>query len=241
MRAYGLALGACLSFAAFAAMAQTPPASAPTGSATTAPASASLEHNPPPTLEAVAIAPLACGGATSWTEAKAIASTGRAIRAGSRLTVAGMTFTDTRARDGRPGAAYSYVGVFGDSGLDLVQVARGESSSYLLIDARKHSRAELDRFPVPSPRSRYFAVASPAGRGTPGGIAVVERTPDGLKSVISIPRTDLVDDPCRLTNLTWLSDDRFMVRVARSGTSGSNSPGIAVTYRLTEGKWKPGT
>jgi len=84
MKAYGLALGACLGFAAFGAMAQTPPSgSTPSGLAATPPAVGSFERNAPPTLEAVATAPLACGGDAPWTEAKAIASTGRAVREGA--------------------------------------------------------------------------------------------------------------------------------------------------------------
>jgi hypothetical protein len=151
-----------------------------------------------------------------------------------------MTCQDIAGSTSRAPKFYDYVGVFGASGLDLVRITGREESSYLLLDVRTRSRVELYRFPVPSPSNRFYAVASPEKADRRGGVEVVERTATGVKSLVTIPRADLIDDPCRLTNLTWLADDRFVVRAARPGPGGSKGPGVAVTYRLSDGKWKPG-
>lgn len=206
--------------------AQPPPAAAPAPPASI------------PRLEAVASAPLACGGAVPWTEDKAIAQTGRAKRAGAKLTVGGMTFTDVQGRGAREPNLYFYIGVFGDSGLDLVQVQKRESSHYLLVDTAKRSAVELQRFPVPSPSSRYFAIAAPALGVGDGGIEVAERVANGLKLVATLSRADLADDPCRLTNLTWLSDDRFAVRVLKNAAAGGKGPSVPAVYEVKDGKLK---
>lgn len=232
MRALGFALWVCVGVA-FGS-----DASAQAQSAASSDRAAVLHpRSSIPTLEAVAGAPLACGGAAPWTEDKAIAQTGRAHRVGGKLTVGGMSFTDRTARNGREPMLYLYVGVFGMSGLDLVQIQRRDSSSYLLLDTTHRSSVELARFPVPSPSGRYLAVAAPPQGETLGGIEIVERTVSGVRSVASIQRDDLIDDPCRLTNVTWLGDDRFVVR---TGRPAGQKTSVSITYALSNGQWRPG-
>lgn len=189
-----------------------------------------------PTLETIANAPLACGvSGVPWTEDRAITQTGRARRDGAKLIVGPMTFTNLRGASYR---AYTYVGVYTATGLDLLHRDFQEGANYVLVDAARRSSVDMARFPVPSPSGRFFASATAEYGFTPGGVEVVERTERGLRKVAEFARADLADDSCRLTNLTWLGEDRFAVRVLRSTTGEPTGPSFQAVYELRAGRWR---
>jgi hypothetical protein len=169
-------------------------------------------HWSPTDLQGLAAAVTPCGAQSiDWydQEAAAIAQTGRARRRGDVLTVGKVSFINQQKDPDDAGmVGYSYVGTYGDSGVDAVFAQYYEGFSVSLVDERNDATIIFIDLPLASPDGRYFAAAS-TSEYDGYGVQIVERTPGGW---VERARYDesTVHSPC---GLVWTPDGALTVRV----------------------------
>jgi hypothetical protein len=162
-------------------------------------------------LQAMAVRNAACGSmgiSEIVKEAETLRQATGIQRRGNVLTVGKARFENKRGdEDGIGEETYTYLGVYGDSGLDAVLGQYYEGYSVALVDARNGAVGHFLDLPIASPDGRSFAAIS-ASDYDEYGLEIVERTPTGWVRRLKYDGTTM-QAPCALT---WRSNEVLDLR-----------------------------
>lgn len=198
--------------------APAPPPGAPKPDAPSSPLEAPKEAASRPVLtwqprdlQAMAVRNVACGSmgfSQAVNEAETVRLAPGVQRRGNVLTVGKARFENKKGdEDGIGAEDYTYLGAYGDSGLDAVAGYYYEGYNVALVDARNGAVHYFLDLPVASPDGRYFA-ASSASDYDEYGLEIVERTPAGWVRRFKDTGTAM-QEPCALA---WRSNDALALR-----------------------------